>query len=59
MPKLNARYNCEFQSFIPPPKLNRSIVPNDLTNLRKERKRKSEAHNMAKAMMAEGARLLL
>ena len=58
MPKLNARYNCEFQIFIPPPKLNRSIVPNVLTNIKKE-KRKSEAHNMAEAMMAEGARLLL
>ena len=40
MPKLNARYNCEFQSFIPPPKLNRSIVPNGFTNIRKEKKEK-------------------
>ena len=36
-----------------PPKFIRSIVPNDLTNLRKKRKRKTETHNMAEAMMAE------
>ena len=27
MPKLNARYNCEFQSFIPPPNLIEALSP--------------------------------